>query len=113
MDVRYPTHPTGLPRLTPGELRERFVVSGLFAAGDVRMALSLADRIVIGGAVPGGGALRLPAPAELRCERFCDRREMAIVCLDGTGTVHADDASHPMGAEDILYAGQGTTRSLR
>lgn len=108
MDVRYSTHPDEVPHLTPAELRERFVVADLFVPGQVRMAMSFHDRLVIGGAVPAHGAIRLPAPAELRCEHFCDRREVAIVCLDGTGAVTVDGTKQPMHAEDILYVGKGS-----
>jgi 4-deoxy-L-threo-5-hexosulose-uronate ketol-isomerase len=108
MDIRYATHPDEMPRLTPAELRDRFVVAGLFAPGHVRMAMSFHDRLVIGGAMPAGQTLQLPAPDELRCEHFCDRREVAIVCLEGTGNVNVDGADHPMNAEDILYVGKGT-----
>lgn len=108
MDVRYATHPDEMHTLTPGELRERFVVSGLFAAGEVRMTLSVSDRLVIGGVMPAGGTVELPAPDDLRCEYFCQRREVAIACLAGSGVVTADEAPHPVAAEDILYVGQGT-----
>lgn len=108
IDVRYATHPDEMHTLTPAELRERFVVGGLFVPGEVRMALSMHDRLVIGGAVPAGGSLALPAPDELRCAYFCERREVAIVCLSGSGAVVADGVPHPMTAEEILYVGQGT-----
>jgi 4-deoxy-L-threo-5-hexosulose-uronate ketol-isomerase len=108
LDVRYATHPDELPHLTPAELRERFVVSDLFLPGEVRMAMSVQDRLVIGGALPERGRMALPVPAELRGQHFCDRRELAVVCLEGTGAVHADGTTYPMAAEEILYVGQGT-----
>jgi len=108
MDVRYATHPGELAQLSPHELRERFVVEGLFAAGEARMALSLSDRLVIGGVVPSGKDIQLDAPDELRTERFCDRRELAIACLEGVGTVVVDGVEHAMAAEDVLYVGKGT-----
>jgi 4-deoxy-L-threo-5-hexosulose-uronate ketol-isomerase len=107
MDVRYATHPDELSHLTPEQLRERFVVSGLFLQGEVRMAMSLQDRLVIGGVLPAGGSIPLAAPDELRCQHFCDRRELAVVCLEGAGAVQVDGTSHPMAAEEILYVGQG------
>jgi 4-deoxy-L-threo-5-hexosulose-uronate ketol-isomerase len=108
VDVRYPTHPSEFDHLTPLQLRERFVLENLFSSGEVRLALSLGDRLVVGGAIPAGRDLSLPAPEELRCSHFLGRREVAIVCLAGSGTVRTDGAEHVVEAEDILYVGKGT-----
>jgi 4-deoxy-L-threo-5-hexosulose-uronate ketol-isomerase len=107
MDVRYATHPEELAGLSPEELRARFVVSGLFSLGQANMALSLSDRLVIGGVVPSGRDIVLDAPDELRSKHFCDRREMAIVCLAGQGAITLDGTEHHMDGEDILYVGRG------
>ena len=108
MQTRHPTHPDELSALTSGALRDRFLVEDLFAAGEVRLVYSHHDRIVIGGAVPDGGTLALPVPAELRAQHFCDRRELAVVCLDGTGAVTVDGERHDMSAFDVLYVGRGS-----
>jgi 4-deoxy-L-threo-5-hexosulose-uronate ketol-isomerase len=107
-DVRPATHPADFDTLSTEQLRSRYLVTDLFAAGEVRYCLSQQDRVLIGGAMPAGGSLELAAPAELRAERLCERRELGIVCLAGTGTVEADGTSYPMKAEDILYVGRGT-----
>ncbi|WP_433663921.1 5-dehydro-4-deoxy-D-glucuronate isomerase [Nocardia sp. CA-128927] len=107
-DVRYATSPGEMARLAPEELRERFLVTNLFAAGEVRFTLSHHDRLLIGGAMPNGAELELVPPAELRAENLCDRRELGIVCLDGIGAVRTDDRTHQVSAEDIVYVGQGT-----
>jgi 4-deoxy-L-threo-5-hexosulose-uronate ketol-isomerase len=62
----------------------------------------------VGGAVPDGRSLGLPVPQQLRAQNFLDRRELAVVCLAGSGTVTAGDAKHPMGPRDVLYVGRGT-----
>lgn len=109
-DVRFATHPSELDRLSPEELRARFLVTDLFAQGEVRFALSHHDRILVGGAMPAGGELELLPPAEIRAARLCDRREVGVVCLAGEGVVVADDERFEVGAEDIVYVGQGTGR---
>ena len=106
-DVRYATHPHELERLRPDELRARFVVGGLFEEGAVHYALSMSDRLLVGGAVPAGATLELSAPAELSSEQLLDRRELALVCLSGSGEVEVGGATFGLRAEDILYAGQG------
>ena len=108
VDVRYPTHPVEFDHLTPRQVRERFVVEDLFAPGEVRLALSLSDRLVLGGAVPAGLTLELPAPDELRGRYFLARREVAVVCLAGSGVVRTDGTGHAICAEEILYIGKGT-----
>lgn len=109
-DVRYATHPSEMARLSPEELRARFVVEDLFAAGEVRWMLSHHDRILVGAALPAGGSLTLDAPPEVAAQHLCDRREVGIVCLEGTGTVTADDEKLDVVAEDIVYVGRGTTQ---
>lgn len=108
-DTRLATHPDDFERLDPLELRRRYVVEDLFAPGEVRFCLSQQDRVLIAGAMPDGGALQITAPAEIRANALCDRREVGIVCLQGQGVVTADGRPYPMVAEDILYVGQGTT----
>jgi 4-deoxy-L-threo-5-hexosulose-uronate ketol-isomerase len=108
VQTRHPTHPQELASLPSPALRERFLVEDLFVSEEIRLVHSHHDRIVIGGAVPSGRTLDLPAPAQLRAEHFCDRRELAVVCLAGSGTVTVDDAKHPLAAGDVLYVGRGS-----
>jgi 4-deoxy-L-threo-5-hexosulose-uronate ketol-isomerase len=79
----------------------------LFVPGEVRLVLSLQDRLVLGGARPQGSVLSLPVPDELRARHFCERRELAIVCLEGHGAIEVDGAGYTMTAEDILYVAKG------
>ncbi|WP_232662642.1 5-dehydro-4-deoxy-D-glucuronate isomerase [Pseudonocardia sp. TRM90224] len=108
IDVRYATHPSELPTLPPDELRARFVLEDLFRPGEVSWTLTHHDRILIGGALPEGGELALEAPAEIAAERLCDRREIGVVCIGGSGEVVADGERIAVEAEDIVYVGAGT-----
>lgn len=107
-DVRFATHPTEMDRLTPAELRERFVLEELFVPGEVRFTLTHHDRILIGGALPAGGTLDVPVPYEIRAEQLTDRREVGIACLEGSGAVHVGEDVHEVGTEDIVYVGRGS-----
>ncbi|BBH16753.1 4-deoxy-L-threo-5-hexosulose-uronate ketol-isomerase [Nocardioides baekrokdamisoli] len=107
-DVRIATHPDEFATLTPEQMRERFLVQDLFAAGEVRWMLSQSDRILLGGAVPNGANLAITAPDEVRAINLCDRRELGVVCLSGTGTVTVDGQTFEVEAEDIVYVGAGT-----
>lgn len=108
MDIRYATNPREFELLSPADLRARFVLERLFVPGEVSLTLSHHDRLVIGGVVPGGAELALVAPDELRCDQFCDRREIAVVCLEGEGTVRCGSSENQLRAEDILYIGKGS-----
>lgn len=103
------THPSDVNGLSNEDLRERFVVSDLFAPGEIRFAYAHDDRMVIGGAVIMGEALQLPSPAELRSENFLDRRELGIVGLEGSVTVTSDEESWDVNFHDVLYLPCGTT----
>jgi 4-deoxy-L-threo-5-hexosulose-uronate ketol-isomerase len=105
--TRHPTHPDELASLTSQALRERFLVENLFGAGQVRLAYSHHDRLIVGGAVPNGRSVRLLPPSMLRSESFCDRRELGVVCLTGSGTVTVDDTPYALAARDVLYVGRG------
>jgi len=107
-DVRMATHSDEFVHLTPDQLRQRFLVEGLFVPGEVRFMLSHSDRILLGGAVPAGRRLDVPAPPEIRAEQICDRRELGVVCLSGAGTVVADDEEYAVENEDIVYVGSGS-----
>lgn len=109
-DVRIATHPDEFVRLTPDELRQRFLVEDLFVEGEVRWMLSQSDRILLGGAVPAGGSLVLEAPPEVRAkETLTDRRELGVVCLEGTGSIAvAGGETYAVEAEDIVYVGSGS-----
>ncbi len=109
-DVRLATHPSEMERLAPEQLRERFLLEDLFVEGALSWALSQQDRVLVGGALPAGGELELTAPAEVAADRLCDRREVGVVCLSGSGSVTADDEVFEVQAEDIVYVSQGTGR---
>lgn len=107
-DVRIGTHPDDFTLLSPDELRDRFLVEDLFAPGELRWMLSQSDRILLGGAVLAGSPIEVTAPDEVRAEHLCDRRELGVVCLEGSGTVTADGTACDVEAEDIVYVGSGT-----
>ena len=89
------------------QLREEFLVPGLFVPGAASLAWWETDRTVLGGIVPTGAALDLPAPEALRCKHFLDRREAGIINLGGRGAVTADGHEYILGPLDALYLGRG------
>lgn len=108
MDVRHATHPDEIAHMTDEELRARFVISNLFESGRLTAVYSHEDRMVLGGAQPTPGtALTLENYPELRAEFFCQRRELAVTGLSGSGTVTVDGTEYALGYMDALYIGRG------
>src|ERR1700722_15919547 len=90
------------------ELRETFLLEGMFEPGEIELAYVDLDRTVIGSAVPTGGALVLETQPELRAEYFLERRELGILNVGGSGKVTVDGVSFELGKLDCLYVGRGS-----
>jgi 4-deoxy-L-threo-5-hexosulose-uronate ketol-isomerase len=94
--------------MTTDELRDRFLIQGLFQPGLVILRLVDLDRVVLGGAVPTTTPLRLEVPAELRADTFCERRELGVLNIGAPGAVTVDGVPQPLGARDLVYVGRGS-----
>ena len=94
--------------LSSDELRTAFLVRGLFVPGSINLERIDLDRVVLGGAVPTSAPLTLEAPAELRAEYFCERRELGILNIGKPGSITVDGTSFTLGTRDALYIGRGS-----
>lgn len=108
MRIRHATHPDEYSQLDTDGLRDRFLAEALFAPGEVRLELTHHDRIVLGGACPDGGSLSLPVPDQLRATSFTDRRELAVIGIDGEGQVEVGAEKFAVARGDVLYVGRGS-----
>jgi len=108
MEQRYASSPDQLPGFDTKDLRAKFLVEDIFVPGEVKAVYTHHDRIVVGGAVPAGKDLPLPAFDELRAEYFLANREIGIINIGGTGTVTADGESYTLPNGACLYIGRGT-----
>jgi len=104
------THPTMLAAAGNQELRDLYLLSGLFSDGRVVLNYSHNERLIIGGACPRGGSLKLPAQtAPVAGAPLLERREMGIINVgSGAGTVIADGARFELSPRDGLYLPMGT-----
>lgn len=89
------------------ELRNNFLVSNLFTAGEITLVHSHEDRIIIGGAAPVDRPLWLHAPEYLRSEYFLRKREMGVFVIAGTGLITTDGDKHELPKGACLYIGRG------
>jgi 4-deoxy-L-threo-5-hexosulose-uronate ketol-isomerase len=108
VETRHAVDPAAARGMETAALRRAFLAEGLFRGGEIRLVYSHYDRMVIGGAVPDGGKLRLDRVAETGTAGFLDRREMAVVNIGGQGVVEAAGTDHAMGAGDVLYLPMGS-----
>lgn len=107
MHLRHAVSPEQYKRMTTSELRETFLADGLFAAGKSHFLYWETDRTVVGAAVPLEQPLTLGCDPALASDFFCQRRELGILNLGGTGTVTVDGAVKALEAKDCLYVGRG------
>jgi 4-deoxy-L-threo-5-hexosulose-uronate ketol-isomerase len=107
----YATHPDMMECVSNEELRDRYLIQGLFREGACVLNYTHADRFVIGGVVVGAGDVRLPdqaEPASAAGHPFLERRELAIVNVGkAAGTVTVDGEAFALGNKDCLYVTMG------
>ena len=105
------THPDMMDCVDNDDLRDRYLVEGLFQADKVTLVYSHNERFVIGGAVPGANPVQLPhqtEPASAAGHPFLERREMAVVNIGGPGRVTVDGQSFSMANKECLYIPMGS-----
>jgi len=90
------------------QLRERFLISGLFQPGQLTAHYTDLDRMIVGAAVPTAAPLSLPnAKEETGTDFFLERREIGILNVGAPGAVRLGAARHALGTLDCLYVGKG------
>lgn len=90
------------------DLRDTFLLEGMFQPGEIEFAYVDFDRTVIGSAVPTKSALKLETEPELRADYFLERRELGVLNVGGAGSVVADGKTFDLDKLDCVYVGRGT-----
>ncbi len=106
MEIRHSVYPEDVKRLTTEELRERFLIQGLFQPDEIKMVYSHVDRMITGSACPTK-PLALEVGKGLGVEYFLERRELGVINIGGAGAVKVDGIEYQLNTTDGLYVGKG------
>ena len=111
----YATHPDMMRAASNGDLRDRYLVGGLFRTGQLVLNYCHGERFIIGGAAPADQALVLPAhiePESAAGHPLLERRELGVVNLGAPGSVMVDGARFDLAKCDALYVPMGSSEVI-
>ena len=107
MDIRYSANQRDVKRYTTEELRNEFLITGLYQPDTVQATYSHVDRMVVLGINPVSRELSIDDGidvwANFGTHYFLERREAGTFNLGGKGYIIADGVRYEMGFEDCLY----------
>ena len=90
------------------QLRDTFLVSGLFVPGQLNARFTDLDRLVVGGVMPAAKPVELPNHKETGRAFFLERRELGAINIGGAGKVVADEKIFTLEKMDCVYLPMGT-----
>ena len=113
MDIRYSCNQRDFKRYTTEEIRNEFLVTGLYRPDKVVSVYSHVDRMVILGCMPVDETVPIEKGldiwANFGTKYFLERREIGIFNVgDGAGTITADGEEYRLNRKDCLYITKGT-----
>ncbi len=104
---RFAIDPFAAASMGTDELRHNFHIGNLFEPGRVSLTYTHYDRMIVGGAVPTDGVLKLETIKPVGTKSFLERRELVVVNIGGPGEIAVGDETYALGTRDMLYVGLG------
>ena len=111
-EERYNYHPQDFKTYDTERIRKEFLVEKLMDPDNIRLVYSQIERYIVGGAVPVKGRLELETIEPLKAEYFCERREVGVINVAGTGSILVDGTEYKMNFKDAIYIGKGSKKVI-
>jgi len=112
IEIRYSTGIKDFKHYTTAQLREEFLVRGLYKPNQVVAVYSHVDRVVTLGCMPVDEVVQLEKGMDVwknfGTKFMLERRELGMFNIGGPGTVTADGQEFELANKDCLYITQGT-----
>lgn len=108
MEIRHPVHPDHMLMFNTEELREHFLVQGLFVPDQPKLVYCFYDRLIVGGVCPQETVSLTVDPKVIGADFLLERREMGVINIGGSGHVVADGNRYGLETNEGLYVAMGT-----
>ncbi|MFQ6078648.1 MAG: 5-dehydro-4-deoxy-D-glucuronate isomerase [Thermodesulfobacteriota bacterium] len=112
METRDPIHPEHAKGLTTDQLRNKFLIQGLFSEGAFNLVYSHFDRIIVGGVCPRDPVGVEVSEKVIGASHLLERREMGVINIGAKGKVSVDGTECDLDKRDGLYVGRGAKEVL-
>lgn len=111
MDIRYSTGPNEVKHYTTEQLRNEFLIEGLYKADEVISVYSHVDRAVVLGIMPTNEEVAIDKGLDtwknFGTHSFLERREVGFFNIGGAGSVTVDGTHYAMASKDCIYIAMG------
>jgi len=107
-EERFNYHPDDFKGYDTDRIRKEFLVEKLMEPGKIRLVYSIIERFIVGGAVPIKEDLKLEPIEPLKAAYFCERREVGVINVAGSGSIFVDGTEYKMNFKDAIYIGKGS-----
>ena len=116
MDIRYSANQKDVKRYTTQELRDEFLITGLYQPDRVVAVYSHVDRMVTFGCMPVTREISLDDGIEVYANfgtnYILQRREIGIFNIGGKGSIKVDGTVYELDYKDCLYITMGAKEVL-